>query len=35
MPKLRSTYDGRPNYRTYYEEREAFLGYDNDLVAKL
>jgi len=29
MPKLRSTYDGRLIYKTSYEGRKAFLGYDS------
>jgi len=29
MPKLRSTYDGRPIYKTSYEGRKAFLRYDS------
>jgi len=33
MSKLRSTYDGRLIYKTSYEVREAFLGYDS--LAKL
>jgi len=33
MPQLRSTYDGRLIYKTSYEERNAFLGYDS--LAKL
>jgi len=26
MPKLRSTYDGRLIYKTFYKGRKAFLG---------
>jgi len=33
MPKLRSTYDGRLMYKTSYEGRKVFLGYDS--LAKL
>ena len=33
MPKLRSTYDGRPIYKTSYEGCRAFLRYDS--LAKL
>ena len=29
MPKLRSTYDGRLIYKSSYEGRKAFLGYDS------
>ena len=29
MPKIRSTYDGRPIYETSYEERKAFLRHDS------
>ena len=29
MPKLRSTYDERPIYKTSYEGRKAFLRYDS------
>jgi len=28
MPKLRSTYGGRPIYQTSYEDRKAFPGHD-------
>jgi len=33
MPKLRSTFDERPIYKTSYEWRKAFLRYDS--LAKL
>jgi len=29
MPKLRSTYDGRLIFKTFYEGRKAFLRYNS------